>query len=138
AVGRLARHCASHEATADASPDTLDDARVFVAQHQGRGPREEPLRRVDVGAADPGGVDGDERLARAGDGVGRLVDGEAAAAAPGRDLHARVPWQDSTAPRAVACSRCREAAGNNFAGVPKPVDHTGDEYGLPGGSSDME
>src|SRR5437867_2616440 len=89
AVGRLARHRASHEATADAPPDTLHDARVLVAQHQGRGPREEPLRRVDVGAADPGGVDGHERLARAGDGFGRLVDGEAATAAPGRDLHAR-------------------------------------------------
>src|SRR5206468_4844350 len=38
-------------------------------------------------------------------------------AAPGRDLHARIPWQDSTARRAVARSPCREAAGNSFARV---------------------
>ena len=55
--------------------------------HQRRRPREQPLGGVDVGAADAGGVHGHQRLARARRRVGRVVDGEAVAAAPGGRLH---------------------------------------------------
>ena len=71
----------------DAATHRAHDAGVLVAEHQRRFPGEEPLRRVDVGAADAGGVDGDHDLTRPGDGLGHLVEGESALALPGRDSH---------------------------------------------------
>ena len=77
------------QAAVDAASHVLHDARVLVAEHERRRPREQPLRRVDVGAADAGGAHGDQRLAGTGRGLGRLVEGEAATAPPRRDFHGR-------------------------------------------------
>src|SRR5262249_14650464 len=88
---RLARDRAPDEIPVDAAPDVLDHAGVLVAQHERRRPREQSLRRVDVGAADPRGAHGDDGLPAAGGRIGRLVDGEVRTAAPGGDLHGEPP-----------------------------------------------
>src|SRR5262249_55998727 len=88
---RLARDRAPDEIPVDAAPDVLDHAGVLVAQHERRRPREQSLRRVDVGAADPRGAHGDDGLPAAGGRIGRLVDGEVRTAAPGAALPREPP-----------------------------------------------
>ena len=87
AVGRLAADQAPDEAPAHPTAHRADDAGVLVAEHERRLPGKKPLRRMHVGATDAGGVDGDHDLARPGDGLGRVVEGESALALPGRDSH---------------------------------------------------
>src|SRR5207245_2072088 len=87
AVGGLAADRATHKALTDAAAHLADDAGILVAEHERRLPRKQALSRVDVRAADPGGVDGDDDLTGPGDGLRGCVDGEAALALPGGDLH---------------------------------------------------
>src|SRR5262249_46284132 len=63
AVGRLAANRAPDETLADAAAHFVDDAGVLVAEDERWVPREEPLRRVNVSAADSGGAHGDDDLA---------------------------------------------------------------------------
>ena len=86
---RLAGDRAADETSVDAAADLAHHARVLVAHDHGRRPREEALGRVHVGAADARGGHVHHHLPRPRDGIGRLVEGEAGAAAPGRDLHGR-------------------------------------------------
>src|SRR2546422_10403188 len=86
---RPAGHGAADEPLAHATPDGADDAGVLVAQHERRLVGKEPLRGVDVGAADAGRLDGHHDLARPRDGLGDVVEREARAAVPGGDLHGR-------------------------------------------------
>src|SRR5262249_58020901 len=103
---------APHELPADAPPDVLDHAGVLVPHHEWRAPREEPLGGVDVGAADAGGVDGHERLARSRSGIGHVVEREPGTTAPRRDFHGA----SSFAGRPAPASRARIA----HAAAPAP------------------
>src|SRR5262245_5748320 len=87
AVGRFAADRAPDESLADAPAHPADDAGVLVAEDERRLPREEPLRRVNVGAADSGGAHRDDDLAGPGDGLGHLVDRESVLPLPGCDVH---------------------------------------------------
>src|SRR5207245_11181338 len=73
AVRGLAADHAPDEAPVDSTAHLAHDAGVLVAEHQGRFPGEQPLRRVDVGATDAGGMNGHHDLARPGDGPGHLA-----------------------------------------------------------------
>src|SRR5262245_12946411 len=87
AIGRLAADGTADQALVDAAADLAHHARVLVAEHHRRLPGKQPLRRVDVRAADAGGVDVDDDLTGPGRGLGRRIDREAAFTLPGGDLH---------------------------------------------------
>ena len=90
-IGGLAGDRAPEQVPAHAAAHLPHDTGVLVAQHHGGRPREESLGGVDVGAADAGGLDRHHDLSRTRNGIGSLVDGEPAFAAPRCNFHGAEP-----------------------------------------------
>src|SRR5215467_8225046 len=92
-VRRLAGDPASEQALADPAAHLVHHARILVAQHEWRRPREEALGRVEVRPADARGVYRHDDLPGSRRWVGSVVDGEACVSAPGGNLHGilRIP-----------------------------------------------